>query len=734
MDHNHFTSAVLSLNKMVMVKDPERICCVELQQEESCDVKKVACSESTSMLARIRLMETLLDESEREKTRLRRELAASRSSDAAIPVQTALAGALKEMDLENGGPLQVLLSPSFHELRGIDEIEAKMTKHGAKRALEAETLFPAVFDSNTAVSKLQSWFFSEGFLFKDVPSLLDGYCQLVRKELGIPLDRFEMDYLQLVDDHIESSEPIGLVWTWEHEKKDQMMDRIHLSGHDHYALPLKSHQGELIGDLSWSSKSGCGFSLEHLDFFCSSLSDFSAMLYMHINSVNQKVRNRQLTEQVNQLSTALASSTANLEQAHKQKLEQCKAQLKHFACMCHEIRTPLNGIIGMTNILLDDDSSSLAPVHAQSIQMISDCGDLLLAIINDVLDFSRMQCGSTAIQCTSCSVQDTVEKVVRLLQPVACNKNVQLHSTYSAEIPSFIQMDGRRLQQILFNLLGNAVKFSESNGDVFVEASLCPPAHDQDDEDASSDTLLRLKIKDFGRGIDRKNFSKIFQAFSEVTEETQPRYGGSGLGLAITSQLVKALGGTISVDSELGQWTEFVVTLPCHSCEKDIPDDDDQTCSLHIDDEDSDLLEFSSNINDKNLEANPHHFPVRVLIAEDNKINQKILQSTLSRLGIRIIDLVENGQDAVDAVESNDYDLVFMDMEMPVMDGLDACRVIREQSQDKPARPPLVYFVTAHAMDSMLQEQVAHVGGNGILCKPFKALQIQDILRKLDAS
>ena len=666
-----------------------------------------------------------------------------------------------------------------------------------------------------------------------------------------------------------------------------------------------------------------------------------------IDSMEQQIKNR---------TNELANANQDLEKANTQLASQSSRQLEHFACMSHEIRTPLNCIVGMSSVLLEDTESEMDQMHAESIRMIYTSGELLRAIVDDVLDYAKLESGSFEVDVRKTNLQESLDGVVHSISQKVQEKNIRLRTHFSPNLPKNIETDSRRLQQVLFNLLGNSGKFSVETSVIDLSVSFIVALEESKEHLSGLSSrsgnsawiaserqgIIRFSVRDYGKGIEKKDFKTIFEPFNQASKQTASVYGGTGLGLSITSKLVKRLGGTISVDSELGKFTDFTVDLPFNGepvdkegirrrLEKavivmvnpnqkfdysftsfpikeepmplgpevianygvqvvrseslgDVYDKisrgeiqttgqqfaflvhedlfDRQTfyglaelvglqnCTLITHGQKysiketkerhirslagmfpSVLLEYVANritqtehtilsnalsltvprshskstIKDlfyaleesrspsytmtsllsnskfasiderqesgpaagteipsslsapslkqanpttslskeesyissqspksggghpeKTLTTQTRFDSLKVLYAEDNKVNQKVLSKVLNRVGIKDVTIVDNGQLAVDICEKTKFDVIFMDMQMPVMDGVEACKRIVEK--DKDAK---VIFVTAHALDEFKSHAEA-AGGSGFISKPFRVQDVQSILENLE--
>ena len=630
------------------------------------------------------------------------------------------------------------------------------------------------FSVRDAVEEIQRWMFMEGGHLMGVEEMISEYCQHVQT-LGVPLDRLFVGGVML---HPQVS---AYVWKWEdgrscegHEMPrekfkqrktllspdepftvlyDGRADSVRMRStdpvippgcqwfsdggyQDYLALPME-YRGEFVGAMAWATKCSTGFSIDQIEFFQRSLAALSTIMRLHTNDLVMKTLMGRLEDEVVDRTRELAAANAELEAANRQIVQQSATQLKHFAMMSHEIRTPLNCIIGMSSLL---EGSDLDQDQRESLRMIIRSGDLLASVVNDVLDYSRLESGNLDIVMTPISLRDTIGTVVKAMEIKSESREMEIHAHVATCLPEVIQMDSNRLQQILYNLLGNAIKFSGHGGTVDFSVGLC-------------NDKIRFVVKDYGKGIDKKDLGNIFEPFSQGSEESlQAVYGGTGLGLAITRKLVKGLGGTISADSVLGEWSEFVITLPLCKCSEDVSRIDpsvraspsaraDEAPSLQNANPPRTLQTgneasraSSSERNAAVTEGSDLAFErTRVLIAEDNKINQKILQRILQRLGVGHIDVVENGQEAVNRESSQTYDVLLMDIQMPVMDGIEATKRIISRPRDDGKSAPKIVFVTAHVLDTFRQLAL-DAGGCNFISKPFNVQKIRTLFLSLTST
>ena len=325
---------------------------------------------------------------------------------------------------------------------------------------------------------------------------------------------------------------------------------------DYFALPIL-YRGTFRGGFAWATRTAGGFGDDYLQFFEKAMPAFSAVMRLQTNDLIMESLTVRVEAEISERTTSLQIANQELEQANNRILQQAAAQLEHFACMSHEVRTPLNCILGMSNLLLDDEAP-LTPSQKDMIQLITTSGNLLRAVVDDVLDYTKLAAGHIDIQIKPCNLQEILFSSVRAFEGQCQAHKLTLRPQIGPIVPEVIESDPRRLSQILYNLIGNAVKFSKEGGTIDIAVSL------EDNEEKKQ--VLKLVIKDYGKGIDKKHLEQIFQPFYQTdTGTAESTYGGTGLGLSIASKIVHGLGGTITADSEVGKWCQFTVELPCTS-------------------------------------------------------------------------------------------------------------------------------------------------------------------------
>ncbi|MEY3425909.1 MAG: hypothetical protein RL679_1267 [Bacteroidota bacterium] len=363
-----------------------------------------------------------------------------------------------------------------------------------------------------------------------------------------------------------------------------------------------------------------------------------------------------------------------------EKTAQVKSQF--LANMSHEIRTPLNGIIGLSHLL---EKTELSEKQRSYINAISRSSAQLMGIINDVLDLSKIEAGKMDSIKTEFDMYDLLRSVVSVLEIRANEKNLSLFSEIDSDVPQFVIGDEIHLNQIMYNILGNAIKFTEK-GEVKLKVSLI--------EDFDDEKTIQFTITDSGIGMEEEVKEKIFDAFTQAESETTRKFGGTGLGLAIVQNLVELQGGTIDVKSKLNHGSCFTIRLNYieangNSIDSKVKQEDD---FLHLD-------------------------GLRVLMVEDNLVNQMVTKDLLVEKGVEVL-VAENGQIALDILHNEQFDIILMDMQMPVMDGFQAMQCIRDSDDQQLKRIPIL-ALTANVIQTEINK-CYEFGANDYLAKPFK--------------
>ena len=390
-----------------------------------------------------------------------------------------------------------------------------------------------------------------------------------------------------------------------------------------------------------------------------------------------------------------ATTESNRMAAEAEKANTAKSQF--LANMSHEIRTPMNAIIGFGEVLSEE---SLTDEQREYVRLILDSGRHLLNLINDILDFSKIEAGKMQIENVECNIIELLANVESLTTPAAKKKNLEFSVICAQDMPQSVITDPAKLRQCLINLASNAIKFTE-NGSVKIVA------HPVVKEDK---LFMEFQVTDTGVGIPSDKLATIFDSFTQADGSTTRKYGGTGLGLAITKQLAILMGGDINVTSESGKGSTFTLIIPAVVTADENEEHPNFVDTQTVKDDDSEKCEPDK------------RFSGRVLVVEDSQTNQTLIKILLEKLGF-VVTIAEDGFGAVEAVKSQEYDLIFMDMQMPNMNGYEATRKLRSLGVNTP-----IIAMTANMHED--ESKCLALGCNDYISKPIDKEYFLTIISK----